>query len=224
MPTGSRRASPLAALAGWPPRWSRVEGVEGAAAGAARGTDVRAAVAVISCALAVVASCTEPAPTDPPSAEVAPTTAPPAREEAGRLDVPPGLLQRARDEAAGLDRLPASLRQRALERGRERGSPTYESLRRDTAAHEHQRVSYEGHVSFVGPAGAGLSIMALSTRREGERWVDPLYVLSVVPPGVPASGDASARIDGWLVGERTIGRHALPLVVAFHVERLEGAP
>jgi len=57
--------------------------------------------------------------------------------------------------------------------------------------------------------------MALQTRRDGARWRDPLYVLSVVAP--PAN-IGRARIDGFVVGRRTIGRHALPLIVAFHIE------
>jgi hypothetical protein len=70
----------------------------------------------------------------------------------------------------------------------------------------------------VRPAGENLWILALRTRSEGRAWRDPLYVLSVVRPGLEAG--ASARIDGFVAGERTIGRHALPLIVAFHIERL----
>lgn len=176
-------------------------------------------------ALLLVAGCHgEPDPPSEPRREApveAPVEAPPPPEdrEAVRLGVPPELLHRAREEAAGLERLPASLRQQAIERGRERGSPPYDGLRREIAAHENARVSYEGHVGLVRPAGTGLWILALQTRRDGERWLDPLYVLSVVPPGLPRDGGATARIDGWVVGERTIGRNALPLIVAFHVER-----
>jgi hypothetical protein len=76
----------------------------------------------------------------------------------------------------------------------------------------------------VRSAGPRLWILALHTRRDGERWRDPLYVLSVVPPRLPPDGGATARIDGWVVGERTIGRHALPLIVAYHVERTDAPP
>ena len=31
-------------------------------------------------------------------------------------------------------------------------------------------------------------------------------------------GGALVRVHGWVVGERTIGRHALPLVLAYAVE------
>lgn len=138
------------------------------------------------------------------------------REEAVRLGVPAATIHRARREAVGLDRMPESLRRHALERGRERGSPAYVELRRDPSAHENERVSYEGEVGLAREAGERLWIVALRTRRDDARWTDPLYVLSVVPPNVPEH--ARARVDGWVVGERTIGRHALPLIVAFAIE------
>jgi hypothetical protein len=137
-------------------------------------------------------------------------------EEGVRLGVPSETIHRARLEARGLDRMSEGLRAQALERGRARESPSYAELRAGAEAHRDARVSFEGRVGLVRPAGPGLFIMALSTRRDGERWRDPLYVLSVVPPEIPEG--ATARIDGWVAGERTIGRHALPLVVAFHVE------
>lgn len=156
-----------------------------------------------------LAGCAE----EPPAPPVVPQEAP--REEPVRLGVPPETIHRARLEARGLERLSESLRAQALERGRAREEPSYAALRADADAHRDARVSLEGRVGLVRPAGPGLFIMALSTRREGERWRDPLYVLSVVLPPIPEG--ATARIDGWVVGERTIGRHALPLVVAFHV-------
>lgn len=79
-------------------------------------------------------------------------------------------------------------------------------------------------MGLVRSAGPRLWIMALHTRRDGNAWRDPLYVLSVVPPGVPPDGGATARVDGWVVGERTIGRHPLPLMVAYHVERTGEPP
>ncbi len=139
-----------------------------------------------------------------------------AEEEGVHLGVPAQTIHRARREVVGLARMPEGLRRQAIERGRERGSPEYAELRADPGAHENERVSYEGEVGLARPAGQRLWIMALRTRREGDRWTDPLYVLSVVPPSVPEH--EVARIDGWVVGERTIGRHALPLVVAFAVE------
>jgi hypothetical protein len=163
---------------------------------------------VLGCAQEPVA---EPAPEPTPEVRV---EAPP--EDAVRLGVPAETIHRARLEARGLARLSASLRGQALESGRTRSSPTYAELRADADAHHDARVSFDGRVGLVRPAGPGLFIIALSTRQDGARWRDPLYVLSVVPPEVPEGG--LARVDGWVVGERTIGRHALPLVMVFHVE------
>jgi hypothetical protein len=112
--------------------------------------------------------------------------------------------------------MPASLRAQVLERAR--GTIDYAELRAHADAHANERVSYEGNVGLARPAGDHLWIVALQTRRDGERWTDPLYVLSVVHPGVPPAGGVRARVDGWVVGERTIGSHALPLVVAFAIE------
>lgn len=175
-------------------------------------------VSVLLVALVSMACAGEPVSTEPAVAEPAIAA---EREEVVHLGVPPGLMTRAREEAAGLGRLPESLRRRALERGRERGSPPYESLRTSTSAHEGARVTYEGRVSLARSAGTGLWILALQTRADAERWRDPLYVLSVVPPGLPPEGGARARIDGWVVGARTIGRNTLPLVLAFQLERLD---
>ncbi|HEY8431903.1 MAG TPA: hypothetical protein VIL20_26180 [Sandaracinaceae bacterium] len=171
----------------------------------------------LALALAGCAEDAQPAPEGVPQHEARYADAP-VEAEGVRLGVPPRAIHRARREAEGLARMPESLRRRALERGRERGSPSYAELRRDPSAYEDARVSYEGDVGLVRPAGERLWILALRTRREGDRWTDPLYVLSVVPPGVPER--TRARIDGWVVGERTIGRHTLPLVVAFAIEAL----
>lgn len=165
-------------------------------------------------ALVLVLGCAEEpvAPLAPPVVqEIAPA------EDGVRLGVPAETIHRARLEARGLDRMSESLRAQALEHGRAREAPSYAELRAGADAHRDVRVSFEGRVGLVRPAGPGLSIVALSIRRDGARWRDPLYVLSVVPTDVPEG--AIARFDGWVVGERTIGRHALPLVVAFHVER-----
>ncbi len=129
------------------------------------------------------------------------------------LGVPPEAIHRARLEARGLGRVPESLRAQVLERARE--TIEYAELRAHPDAHANERVSYEGNVGLARPAGDRLWIVALQTRADGERWTDPLYVLSVVPP--PQIG--RARIDGWVVGERTIGQHALPLIVAFAVDQ-----
>lgn len=180
--------------------------------------------ALLFAGLLLVLGCTEERATSEaaPEAEVpAEPEAEPRDEEGVRLGVPAQTIHRARREALGLERMPESLRRQAIERGRERGSPSYAELRRDPSAHENARVSYEGEVGLARPAGERLWILALRTRQDGERWIDPLYVLSVVPPEVPEHG--RARVDGWVVGERTIGRHALPLVVAFAIEPLEGS-
>ena len=167
--------------------------------------------------IALSSACDEP-PAPPPEApaEGAPAPAPPGREEGQRLGVPPEQIRRAREEAAGLARLPEALRRQALEGRAE--SPTYRALRADPDAHAHEAARFEGRVGLARGAGPGLWILALHTRREGERWIDPLYVLSVVEPGVPPDGGVEATVYGWVVGERRIGRHALPLIVAYAVE------
>jgi hypothetical protein len=157
----------------------------------------------------VLSACeAEPPPSEPP--------APAEPVEQGRpLGVPPQMIARARGEAAGLERLPPSLLARALERNREAGSPSYSALARDPSAHAEQHASFEGQLALVRPAGERLWIIALKTRRDGERWTDPVYVLSVVEPGV-AEGSV-ARVDGWVVGPRAIGRNTLPLIVAYSI-------
>lgn len=147
-----------------------------------------------------------------PTGEDLPVRAP--SEEPTRLHVPPALLERTRREAQGLSRMPESLRRRALEEGRGREMPDYRALWAHAADHTEARVSFRGHVGLVRPAGRDLWIAALLTRREGERWVDPLYVLTVTD--ATALQGRVARIDGWVVGERAIGQHTLPLVIAFH--------
>jgi hypothetical protein len=146
-------------------------------------------------------------PTPPPA---------PAPEQGIPLGIPPQTIARARREARGLANLPANLRAQTLERGRSRGSPSFAELAGHTETHVDDRVSYAGRVGLVSPAGDRLWIMALQTRRAGDVWTDPLYVLSVVDPAIEAG--ARARIDGWVVGPRRIGRHTLPLIVAFYVE------
>ncbi|HJL16699.1 MAG TPA: hypothetical protein RMH99_13635 [Sandaracinaceae bacterium LLY-WYZ-13_1] len=143
--------------------------------------------------------------------------------EPTRLNVPPRTIHRARREAAGLYRMPSGLRGQVLGQRRAEHETTYTALRADPDAHADEGVSFEGRVGLVRSAGPRLWVMALHTRREGARWTDPLYVLSVVPPQLPPDGGAEARVHGWVVGERTIGRHALPLLVAYHVERLDEA-
>jgi len=135
-----------------------------------------------------------------------------------RLHVPPRSIHRARREAAGLARMPETIRRQTLDGRRAEDQPNYDAIRLDAASHEHASVSFEGRVGFVRPAGPDLWILPLFTRQDGERWVDPLYVLSVVPPDVPPEGGAVARVDGWVVGDRTIGQNTLPLVLAYHVE------
>lgn len=161
--------------------------------------------ALIAFGLLLSACVEEPAPEPAPE----PT---PAEPEGQRLGVPPALLARAREEASGLSHLTPALQARALEGRIPAAQPGYGALRRDPAAHAEARVALEGRVGLARPAGEHLWIVALMLRRDGERWVDPIYVLSVVPP--PDEG-AVARAYGWVVGERTIGRHALPLVLAY---------
>lgn len=157
-----------------------------------------------------------------PVEAVAPVEEAAPAEEGVRLGVPAETIHRARLEARGLERMSEGLREQALERGRAREAPSYVELRAGAEAHRDARVSFEGRVGLVRPAGPGLFIVALSTRRDGERWRDPLYVLSVVRPEVREG--AIARFDGWVAGERTIGRHTLPLVVAFSVEPFSVEP
>ena len=168
----------------------------------------------------------EPAPAERTEveAEVERETERPSEEEgeATRLHVPSRLIHRARREASGLSRMPESLRAQTLADRHEEATLSYADLRAEPDGHEERSVSFEGHVGLVRPAGPRLWILALQTRREGERWVDPLYVLSVIPPDLPPDGGASARVVGWVVGERTIGRNALPLILAYDVERTDG--
>lgn len=142
------------------------------------------------------------------------SSAPVVEEEGQHLGVPPALIQRARREARGLHRLPPSLREEALVRNRA-GAPSYADLRRDADAHASEPASFEGQIALIRPAGARLWIMALKTRRDGERWTDPLYVLSVIEPTIEEG--AIGRVDGWVAGNRTIGRNTLPLIVAYSI-------
>ncbi|MEZ4338541.1 MAG: hypothetical protein R3B82_18120 [Sandaracinaceae bacterium] len=193
---------------------------------------MRRAALVIAIAL-VAAGCQEdPPPAEPPAsaaepAEAAEAAEPPTEGEPGeplRLGVPPRSIARARQEAAGLYRMPAALRRQTLERRRAQPAPSYAALVEDADAHANERASFEGRVAFVRSAGPRLWILPLQTRRDGERWTDPLYVLSTIPPMLPIEGGSIARVDGWVVGARTIGQNNLPLVVAYHVERLDGEP
>lgn len=178
-------------------------------------------LAWIAASLIALAGCAEERADEPAArAEAAPREP----DDAVHLGAPADLIHRARLEARGLERMPEALRARALAHGRERGTVPYAELRAHADAHASERVSYEGDVGLARSAGERLWILALRTRRDGERWIDPLYVLSVVPPHVPPVGGVRARIDGWVAGERTIGHHALPLVVAFHVEPLADGP
>lgn len=172
-------------------------------------------------ALAIVASgcADDPAPDPPPPEARAQQPDEDPADESLRLHVPPRLIHRARREAVGLLRLPDALRAQTLADRRAEQTLDYRTLRAAPDAHEEASVSFEGHVGLVRSAGPRLWILALMTRSDGDRWVDPLYVLSVVPPELPTDGGAVARVDGWVVGERTIGQHTLPLVVAYHVER-----
>lgn len=135
------------------------------------------------------------------------------QEEGEALGVPPEMIPRARREARGLSRMSDRLREEAL--ARHRAVPlAYADLRRDPDSHAGEEASFEGQLALVGPAGENLWIVALKTRRDGARWLDPLYVLSVVDPGEQGR---IVRVDGWVVGARRIGRHTLPLVLAYSV-------
>ncbi len=147
-----------------------------------------------------------------------------AAGEALRLHVPPEQIHGARREAAGLYQLPRALRAQTLATRRAQPAPSYAELRVDADAHARERVSFTGRVGLVRSAGPRLWILALHTRQDGDRWLDPVYVLCPIPPLLPHDGGAIATIDGWVVGERTIGEHALPLLVAYYVERRDGEP
>ncbi|MBX3270732.1 MAG: hypothetical protein KF729_10745 [Sandaracinaceae bacterium] len=114
------------------------------------------------------------------------------------------------------------LRRQTLERRRALEAPSYRALREDASAHVDARASFEGRVDLVRSAGPRLWIFPMMTRADGERWVDPLYVLAVVEPRLPAG--AVARVDGWVVGERRIGQYTLPLIVAYSAEALDAPP
>ncbi len=175
---------------------------------------------VIGVALLTLGACEPEAPSAPP-------TAPPEAEvgEPLRLGVSPHQIARARQEAAGLYRMPRALRVQTLERRRALPAPTYAELRAGADEHARQRASFEGRVAFVRSAGPRLWIFPLQTRPVGDdAWADPIYVLSTIPPQLPFDGGALARVDGWVVGDRTIGRNTLPLVVAYYVEALDEAP
>jgi hypothetical protein len=153
------------------------------------------------------------APDAPPAGE------PAQEEERGEaLGVPPGMITRARREAQGLVRLRGRLREEAL--ARHRTNPiVYADLRRDPDAHVDEEASFEGQLALSRPAGDRLWIVALKTRRDGERWTDPLFVLSVTEPDREG---AIVRIDGWVVGARTIGRNTLPLILAYAISETAG--
>ena len=175
-------------------------------------------------ACTVLVACAEDPPSAGPPKEPTSGLAGEAEADSGEathLGVSAHTLARARREAVGLSRMPPSLRIQTLVRRRQEPQPSYAELRADADAHLDASVSFEGRVGLVRPAGPHLWILALHTRRDGERWVDPLYVLSVLPPRLPADGGARARVDGWAVGPRTIGQHTLPLVVAYEVEALD---
>jgi len=155
------------------------------------------------------------------SAEPAATSADEVSEPT-RLGVSPREIARARQEAAGLYRMPLALRAQTLARRREQPAPSYAELRAGADAHATERASFEGHVAFVRSAGPRLWILPLHTRRVGpEQWADPIYVLSTIPPMLPVDGGSTARIDGWIVGDRTIGQNTLPLMLAYYVEQLD---
>jgi hypothetical protein len=137
-------------------------------------------------------------------------------EQPSHLHVPPITIARARRQALGLSQLPPDGRRTALEQGRARGSPSYTELRANADRLADTRASYAGRVSLVRPAGRRLWIVALMTGEN--RRSDPLYALSVVDPSSLEGRDA--RVDGWIVGERTVGRYTLPLLVAFYFEPL----
>lgn len=187
---------------------------------------MRAAPLLCLALLSFVSGCAEdPAPTrpaDPPPAEAEPVEDGPG--EPLRLGVPPRAIARARQEAAGLYRMPPALRQQTLDSRRALPAPSYAELVADADAHANERASFEGRVAFVRSAGPRLWILPLQTRRDGEQWTDPLYVLSTIPPMLPVEGGSVARVDGWVVGARTIGQNTLPLIVAYHVARLDGEP
>ncbi|HBQ10596.1 MAG TPA: hypothetical protein DEF51_05180 [Myxococcales bacterium] len=166
--------------------------------------------------LLLVACAEEPAPDAPTSA--ASESERPSDEQGQRLGVPPAQLARARREASGLSHLSPALRRQALAGQDADDQPSYVALRRDADAHADASVHLRGRVGLVRPAGGHLWILALMLRREDAGWRDPLYVLSVVEPDAPPEGGALVRVHGWVVGERTIGRHALPLVLAYAVE------
>ena len=177
--------------------------------------------------LLVLAGCEEaPAPTPPSESEPAETSETSEAEgseisEPLRLGVPPRLIARARQEAAGLYRMPRGLRRQALEERAAENAIPYATLRADPDAHAHEGAVFEGRVELVRSAGPRLWIFPLATRRDGERWVDPLYVLSSIPPQLPVDGPSVARVHGFVVGERTIGRNTLPLLVGYYIERLD---
>ncbi|MCB9594622.1 MAG: hypothetical protein H6719_17950 [Sandaracinaceae bacterium] len=170
---------------------------------------------------ALALTACEPEATPDPPAAAAEAPADPEVSEPLRLGVPPRAIARARQEAAGLYRMPTALRLQTLERRRALPAPTYAELRADADAHANERASFEGQVGFVRTAGPRLWILPLLTRRSGEQWVDPLYVLSTIPPMLPFEGGVVARIDGWVVGARTIGQHTLPLIVGYHVQPID---
>ena len=175
----------------------------------------------LALALALLGGCEDPAPAPSPRPAPPAPVAPVEEERALHLEVAPRLIARARREAAGLRRMPPGLREQTLARRAEERGPSYAELRADAEAHAEASVVFDGEVGFIGPAGPRLWIIALQTRRRDERWVDPLYVLSTAEPTF-AQGTI-ARIHAWVVGERTIGRHTLPLVLAYSVERLDPA-
>lgn len=178
------------------------------------------ALSVLLCALGLPLGACDSAPAAPPPEEEADEEEADEQEpsEALHLEVPPELIHEARREAAGLYRLPRSLRAQTLAERRAEAGPSYAELRAHPDLHERERVSFTGRVGLVRSAGPRLWIMALHTRRDGERWADPLYVLATIPPLIDPDGGVVATIDGWVAGERRIGRHALPLIVAYYIE------
>lgn len=182
----------------------------------------RRSFVIVACVLAI--GCSEEPGQSSPAKERPPVSADPAGVDPGEathLDVPPHAIARARQEAVGLARMPPSLREQTLARRREEPQPSYAELRADADAHVDASVSFEGRVGLVRPAGPHLWILALHTREREGRWLEPLYVLTVLPPRLPADGGAVARVHGWVVGARTIGRHTLPLIVGYDVEPLD---
>ena len=135
--------------------------------------------------------------------------------------MPAELIHEARRESTGLYQLTPALRAQTMASRREEPAPSYAALREDVDAHARERVSFTGRVGLVRSAGPRLCIMALHTRQEGDAWRDPLYVLAVIPPLIDPEGGVVATIDGWVVGERTIGQHTLPLIVAYYIEHDE---